>query len=736
MNKIKILAVSGIWACFLMLNNISSAQVRELKGSIINPIKNTTVSGVSIKMKGVSEPGLSSSDGKYTLLIPDSLIATDAFEVDGMEILEIKKIGPDLIDIYVMEVTTGNLSLEDLMKVKVRVSTSGSETVFHTPSTVSVVDREMLKKYNFLNVAEMLRIVVGMDIYQTNIDDNVATSRGILQNFYANKILVMIENVPTYQPIYGNTILDRIDVNDIERIEVLKGPASVLYGSNAYMGVVNIIMRKVKNDDVNVRLGTGYHRFGTSGANVGLGNEDFSLFMSGNNGYESRKPYELTGKRQDKYGGDSVYMFREEIKSSNFNILSKYKSFSLLMNSFEYQHTFLGINPSFISGGGKPMNDHGSLIALKFNKTLGLKVNILADIAYDYFKRDFPSNQDGSNGLVLSGERISGSARLNYDITNFLDIETGVDYETRMRGKHVSMNFLQDTIISSNLRNATNIIETSVFSQLHFKTKYVNILGGLRYTHNSFSGGNFSGRISTIAPINENNSLKLIFGQSYRAPTMLELFFNHPTVIGNLNLQPEKANSIEFVYVYGHQNLFFQMLVYYNNLQHLIQRFTPSSGPPSEYQNLSSFQGFGYEFEGKYQNPKTFNAFFNYTYMKGIGNDADLNYMHIPENTFKFGMNKSFGKYFASVNGYGVTSVRGNPKLNIMIGNQFMLDLHFGLKHTVAEKKFSVEHTLSAKNVTNAQMLIPEYIRQTDNINSQATTAFGRRVMYILNISF
>ncbi|HAN79134.1 MAG TPA: hypothetical protein DCQ31_15890, partial [Bacteroidales bacterium] len=57
------------------------------------------------------------------------------------------------------------------------------------------------------------------------------------------------------------------------------------------------------------------------------------------------------------------------------------------------------------------------------------------------------------------------------------------------------------------------------------KTKYLNILGGIRYTYNSFSGGNFSSRISAVSSINPYNSVKLIFGQSFRAPTMLELFF-------------------------------------------------------------------------------------------------------------------------------------------------------------------------------------------------------------------
>ncbi len=629
-----------------------------------------------------------------------------------------------------------NMSFEELMQTKVNVSSTKSEDIFHTPSTVSIIGRDMIQNYNFNTVAEMLGTVVGIDIYQTNLDDNVATARGILQNYYANKILVLIENIPTYQPIYGNTNLDRLDINDIERIEVLKGPASVLYGSNAYMGVINIILRKEANDQVNVRISSGSPRLGAAGANVSYTKNDFSMFISGNSGYEIQKPYELTGKRQDLYGGDSVYMFQREIKSTNFNILSAYKSFRILLNTYEYQHVFQGVNPSFISGGGKPMTDRGTLLAIKYQHAFSEKIHILADLAYDYFKRDYATNQDASTALVLSGERIVGTLKLNYSMNQYFDMEAGLDVEKLLNGKHDSYDLLNNTVLRNNLKDAENVNEFSAFTQLHYKTKLGNVLGGLRYTNNAFSGENFSGRISFITNLTDKNSIKLIFGQSFRAPTMLELFFDHPTVIGNRMLNPEKANSLELAYVYGQNNLFFQALGYYHKLDDLIQRYTPPSGPPSMYQNLSSFEGYGFELEAKYQNPGILNAFFNYNFMNGIGESAAKNYQLVPKHTFKAGLNRSFGKFFASVNGYTVSSVMGNPKLNTRIPPQLLLDAHVGFNQILKTKIIRFTHTLSAKNITASQMLIPEYIRQTDNINSIATTGYGRRLIYTLTISF
>jgi outer membrane cobalamin receptor len=508
-----------------------------------------------------------------------------------------------------------------------------------------------------------------------------------------------------------------------------------LYGSNAYLGVINIILRKNADGDVNVRIGSGTRRMGTAGANVSLSKNDFSLFISGNSSYDIQKPYELTGKRQDLYKGDSVFMFQREVKSSNFNVLSGYKSFRFIMNRYEYQHAFLGINPSFISGGNKPMTDRGTLLAVKYQNQSAKKVNLLADLAYDYFKRDYASNQDGSTALMLSGERLVATLKLNYTISTALDVEAGVDAEKRMNGKHVSLDVLKDTVLRHNLKNARNINEVSAFTQLHYKTGIANILGGLRYTNNSFSGNNLSGRVSLVSDFSDTNSIKLIYGQSYRAPTMLELFFDHPTVVGNINLKPEKAHSVELAFVHGHGNLFFQMLGYYHKLHDLIQRYTPPTGPPSMYQNISSIEGCGFELEAKYQKPGFLNAFFNYNFMSGLGQNAALNYRLVPNHTVKAGANKSFGNFFVSVNGYAVSSVMGNPKLNQPLAAQLMLDGHVGYKHILGAKKMAITHMLSAKNLTSSQMLIPEYIRQTDNINSMATTGTGIRLMYTLTLA-
>lgn len=720
---------------FTFLEDKIIGQTQTVKGKVLNTSTKLPITGIKVHIKATGEYSYTDSAGNYTIFLQEvpknpEFILQDGYTLDSVSQ---NKQGTNL---YISIFDPYMLSLEELMNVRVKVSSTIGRNVFETHSTITVIDKDILDPYNFLNVSEAIRIISGMDIYQTNIDDNVPTARGILQNYYSNKILLMINNIPTWQPVYGNSILDRIDINDIERIEVLRGPASVLYGSNAFVGVINIILKDRRKTGSNIRIRTGYYRFGSTGAKISWGNDNFNFIISGNSSFEIQKPFEITGKRQDLYDNDSVYYYQGEIKSTNLNFIMQHKDFQLFINNFEYQHTFQGISPSFISGGGKFVTDRGTLLSLQYEKSLNGKIHLFSNFAFDYYKRDFPSNANASEAIVLSGKRLYNSSKANFSLLSSTYMEIGFDYEKRILDNHHAIDILKDSIIHVNIKNAKPIDEISLFSQLNFHLHKFEILGGTRFTYNSVVGNNISSRITLSYKFNEKHSLRIISGQSFRAPTMLELYFDHPTVTGNLNLKPEKSTSYEISHTIGKKYLFTQIIAYYSRYDHFIQRYTPLTGPPSQYQNLSSFEGYGFEGELRYKNEKIIELFTSYNYMEGIGGESDINYLHIPRHTFRFGINKKFGGFFVSFYGYLVSKVIGNPKLMTEIPGQQLFNLNLGYFHKFKEKNSKITHIFSAKNITRSEMLIPEYIRQTDNINSIATTGFGRRFIYTLIYSF
>lgn len=139
-----------------------------------------------------------------------------------------------------------------------------------------------------------------------------------------------------------------------------------------------------------------------------------------------------------------------------------------------------------------------------------------------------------------------------------------------------------DIKIRENIPTNSNYYATSVFGQIQYSYSFLNLQAGSRYTYNSIFGDNISSRFTSNFNINSSNVIKLIYAEAFRTPSLLELYFDHPTVIGNQNLNPEKNYSYEFSYLTTQDELYFQLTAYYQSIDNLIKRFTPETGPPSE----------------------------------------------------------------------------------------------------------------------------------------------------------
>lgn len=632
-----------------------------------------------------------------------------------------------------------NLSLEDLLDIKVKVSASLPAKLYGSPSTVTVIDRNTIEKYNFLSVAEAIRIIAGVEVLQSNLDVNIPTFRGMLQNYYANKILLMINNIPTWQPIYGNGTIDRISINDIERIEVLKGPASVLYGTNAFTGVINIITREAGENSVNARLTAGIPYSGSAAVNLNYFSRDFHLFVSGSSDYETREPYQLKMApditkygQTERYGKDTLIYFGEDYRKYSINLFSSYKGHSLFLNYFGHSYNIPGVSLSFATGSGHPLTDRGTMAGYKFETNLNDKTKFLLNLNYDYYWRFFTQNADATSGIRFSADRYLGAAKLIYSFNETISSEIGGDIQQGNCLGHYAIDPRTDAVTNVNLDHSKSITEWSMFLQTYFDYGWLTFSGGLRYTGNETFGNHISARLSANLNINRYNTVRINFGQSFRTPNLLELYFSHWTIVGNPSLNPEKNNTFEISYSFGFDNFLTQITGYYSAYSNLIQRIRTSENlsVPATYRNVSDFDAKGIEIELRYNNPEILNGFANYTYMKGEGSAAYSNFRFIPAHTISAGVNKSFDAFFASANVHGYSETDG---LLERIPFQLLADIHFGFKHKFGD--INLTHTVSIKNLTGSDMLIPEYIRQRPNINSLPTAAFGRRIVYSLNLN-
>ena len=135
-------------------------------------------------------------------------------------------------------------SIEELMKTRISSVSKKDEQLLDTPAAVYVVTREEIRASGARNVPDALRLVPGMDVNQIDASTFDVGIRGFDERF-SNKMLVMIDGRSLYSPIFGGIYWDSIDLvmDDIDRIEVIRGPGGSLWGTNAVNGTVNIITR-------------------------------------------------------------------------------------------------------------------------------------------------------------------------------------------------------------------------------------------------------------------------------------------------------------------------------------------------------------------------------------------------------------------------------------------------------------------------------------------------------------
>jgi iron complex outermembrane receptor protein len=151
------------------------------------------------------------------------------------------------------------LSLEELMHVEITTVAKKEQPLFESPAAVYVITREDIRRAGFTSISEALRLAPGLQVARLDANKWAITARGFNGRF-ANKLLVLIDGRIVYTPLFSGVFWEVQDLllEDVERIEVIRGPGATLWGANAVNGVINIITRGARDTQGGlVRTGTG-----------------------------------------------------------------------------------------------------------------------------------------------------------------------------------------------------------------------------------------------------------------------------------------------------------------------------------------------------------------------------------------------------------------------------------------------------------------------------------------------
>jgi iron complex outermembrane receptor protein len=208
-----------------------------------------------------------------------------------------------------------SMNIEDLMNVKVTSVSAKEQKLSRTASAVFVITPEDIRRSGATNIPDLLRMVPGLDVAQINSNSWAVSSRGLNDEF-GDELLVLLDGRTVYTPTFGGVFWDVLDLpfENIERIEVIRGPGGSNWGANAVNGVINIITKKAgQTSGTTVVAGGGNidHGFVTTqyGGNLGK-STDFRVYSK----YFNQDHFpDLTGQN----GGDGWHTLRGGVRTDS-----------------------------------------------------------------------------------------------------------------------------------------------------------------------------------------------------------------------------------------------------------------------------------------------------------------------------------------------------------------------------------------------------------------------------------
>jgi len=145
------------------------------------------------------------------------------------------------------QIAPSDVSLEELMDMKVTSVSRKPERLSRTAAAIFTITQEDIRRSGATNIPDLLRMVPGVDVAQVSENAWAVTVRGF-NNRYANQLLVLVDGRSVYSTEFSGVFWDDVDLplEDIDRIEVIRGPGASVWGANAVNGVINIVTKSSK----------------------------------------------------------------------------------------------------------------------------------------------------------------------------------------------------------------------------------------------------------------------------------------------------------------------------------------------------------------------------------------------------------------------------------------------------------------------------------------------------------
>ncbi len=571
--------------------------------------------------------------------------------------------------IYVLLFTCASIyAQKDTVKLKeVEITTNRITLPFSKNSrTITLITASDISKSSATNVADLLQNVAGIDVRRRGTD-------GMQSDLYIrggnfDQTLVLIDGVKMDDVQTGHHSMNAIlQLENIEKIEIIKGSAARIYGQNAFTGAINIVTKKVSKNSLDLNLNYGSYNNKKGAASFSQKYNNGSVLAS------------VSFQKSDGY------RFNTDFENTAAFIKSSFKKYDLTTS---FTQRKFGANGFYASPDFEDQYEETqtSLVALSTSyksENTTIKPRL-------YWRR----NQDMY--LFL---RHNPSYYRNLHISNKLGVETNMVFNSKLGKTGVGVDISRVFLVSNNLGDHNRTVITGFLEhRFELLDDKLDITPGIAVSHYSdfdtkaFPGLDVGYRISDVFKMYGN------IGYTYRVPTFTDLYYVGPTTLGNPNLEPESALSEELGFKYTTKNLHLNLALFTRKSDNLIDWTKDNEEDKWQTRNFSEVvtQGIettvNYTFTiGKYQQ----NLNVGYSFIEDDIKDNNVQFTRYSLNSIKHQFTSSFDAKISQNLSQNI-SYRYVERTN---GKSYNV-VDAKIKATITE---SIEFSLTANNIFNAE---------------------------------
>ncbi len=521
-------------------------------------------------------------------------------------------IGINPQSIYAQEETKlAELSLEDLLNMDVTTVSKSEEKQSDAPGILSVVSKDELKRFGGTTLRDILERVPGL-IGSTNYmtDRSVISSRGDQIATTSNHVLLLINGRPVREMLEGgitSEMFETFPVNIIERIEVIKGPGSVLYGSNAFSGVVNIITEKAEKTGFSVNGLVGNESAVNVSGDVKIKAGDLSVVAAAN--YNKKPEWEVNYQAASPMGGTVTKNTTIPNEGTGVYVGANYKGLSVMGAFNQWETSYFVTDYLWLFDG------FGDVKWKKYFGNIGYDAEITdiwntsINVTYSQSKLDvtsWPNTSRNSNEVVA-------------EWTNFVTLSSK---------SKIIFGGLFSQIEGTEIAGGTTVTDAKrsafgLYTQIDYSIlENLKAIGGIQLNKIENIDLGFVPRIGMIWSPASRVNVKALYSQAFRAPSVNEVSIDFPQMRGTSDLKPEKVGTFDLSVSYQGEQAHASINYFNSKLTDMV--YQDRSGAVPTYANYGDASTIsGVEFEGKYYVNRNLYLTGSTLYQKAEDNDGN-----------------------------------------------------------------------------------------------------------------